>query len=165
MESRDTESKAPTRIRGVEVGTGREGRLVIQCEVSYKVHSNGPEGPRVLNIPKIHNHKAGQIQGGTRKAWARSGTGLGTLGPVRVILVLCCRDTGAWPLTHTHLHPMWGRVTQSRPRSFQPAQLESAAGRGPVGCRRGPGTAAIQYLSNLSAPGSDLGRASDLAEA
>lgn len=80
MESRDTESKAPTRIRGVEVGTGREGRLVIRCEVSYKVHSNGPEGPRVLNIPKIHNHKAGQIQGGTGKLGLGEGQGWGHLG-------------------------------------------------------------------------------------
>lgn len=77
MEPRDTENRYP---RGLEVwrlgqeGT-KSGRLVTQCEVWYKVLSNGLEDAWVLNIPKIQcslkcNHKAGQIQSDTREPWA-----------------------------------------------------------------------------------------------
>lgn len=65
----------------------KSGRLVTQGEVWYKIYSNSPEGPQVFNIPKTqcsllkHDNTVGQIQCGTRKAWAWStGQGQGHLG-------------------------------------------------------------------------------------
>lgn len=100
MESRDMENRTPRLWlpRGLEV----RQTCGAQCKVRDRVHSDGPGGPWVFNLPEIlssrlkSDHKACRTDSsGTREAWAWSeGQGRGTL-------LLCDRDTGDLPsLTH-----------------------------------------------------------------
>lgn len=85
--------------------TWTRGPADLRCSVQVRdrVHSDGPGGPWVFNLPEIlssrlksDHHKACRTDSsGTREAWAWSeGQGRGTL-------LLCDRDTGDLPsLTH-----------------------------------------------------------------